>query len=169
LRDAIFTAIGSTPAQMQGYLYYLVQMTPKITFILGAGTGRSAATLPLSFEFPELPPVPPFNGGVIPGTPGGVPVGSPDLGGPIGLPPVDGPVGGGGQGPDLAGPPLTPASDASEDPFSGIPPSLFLLVAVSAGLLGWGLTRLRDLAFAGVLAGPCTDGTSPTLPDLRGA
>ena len=168
--DAIYEVLGQTPAQIRGYLFYLVQATPKITFVFGAGTARSAATLPLSFDF-GLPPVPPFNGGVIPVAPTGGSVVTPPLGEVGTLPPsVDvPPVAGGNEDPDVAGPSLSPAADTSKDPFSGIPPSLLLLVAVSAGMLGWGLTRLRDQAFVGAFAGPCTDGTSPTLPDLRGA
>jgi len=169
LLQGLYDAIAQTPAQIQGYLFYLVQSTPKITFIFGAGQGRSAATLPLSFDFPELPPVPPFNGGVIPVSPVGGPAVTPDLGEVGTIPPVDVPPVTGGTTPDLAGPTLTPVADTGSDPFSGVPPSLFLLVALSAAVLGWGLVRLRDQAFLGALAGPCTDGTSPTLPDLRGA
>jgi hypothetical protein len=58
---------------------------------------------------------------------------------------------------------------ASKDPFSGLPPGLLLLVLLAAGLGGWGLVRLQSASVvAGAAAGTCTDGTSPTLPDLRG-
>lgn len=168
LRDAVYGVIAQTPSEIQGYLFYLVQTTPKITFILGAGQGRSAATLPLSFDFPPLPS---FDGGVVP--PPAVASGgtgsAPDLGGlaPVGT--IDVPTAG-GQGPAVAVDGLRSVSQSSTDPFSGIPAGLLLLAALSTGLAGWGLTRLRLLAFtATAAAGPCTGGASPSLPDLRGA
>jgi hypothetical protein len=68
--------------------------------------------------------------------------------------------------------PTTPTlvKAASKDPFNGLPAGLVLLVLAIAGVAGWGLWRVQSLALlAGAAAGPCTDGTSQSLPDLRGA
>lgn len=161
----IYTIIGQMPKELQGNLYYLLGATPKITFVLGAGEGVAAASLPLSFSFPPPPDLggfPPVTGGPATGGASG-PVGA---GGPIGLP-------GGSVGPPpvtggpVTAPPLVEA--ASKDPFKGLTPAQLLLVALLAGLGGWGLVKVRTLSFAGTAAaGPCTDGTEPSLPDLRG-
>jgi hypothetical protein len=164
--DALEGVIAQMPREYQGYFYYLLQSTPKITFILGAGQGRSAATLPLSFDFPPLPQLPPFSA---PPAVGGTPAGSdpgPAFGGVSTVVPV---TDAGPQGPAVARPTLQPVAQQSQDPFAGIPPGLLLLVASSAAVAGWGLTRLSAGAFIGAGAGPCTDGSSSTLPDLRGA
>lgn len=168
ITDAVYGLISQLPKEIQGYVFYAVSATPKITFILGAGQGRSAATLPLSFSFPPLPPMPP--------TDFGGPVGSDPLGGAVdpgpglgGVGTVVPPAGTGNQGPTVAGPSLRPVAEQSEDPFSGIPPSLLLLVAASAGLAGWGLTRLSAGAMVVAVAGPCPISSTSALPDLRGA
>jgi hypothetical protein len=57
---------------------------------------------------------------------------------------------------------------ASKDPFKGVSPGLLLLVAITAGVAGWGLSRLQALALTAVGAARCTEGSSTTLPDLRG-
>lgn len=171
LTDALYSLFSQMPKQIQGYLFYSLSTTPKITFILGAGQGRSAATLPLSFTFPPLP-------GGLTGFPTGPAVGTTG-GGPVTAPvqPVTtGPLGGtstgtGGEPPSVAGQGSRPVAAASTSgtPWHGIPPALVLLVLALAGTAGWGLLRLQGVAVGLAAAGRCSDGTSPTLPDLRGA
>jgi hypothetical protein len=163
LWNALYGIVDQMPAQLQGNLYYLLGATPKITFVLGAGQGVASASLPLSFQFPNVP-LPPI--GVPPVTGGGVstPPISP-------VTPVTGPVAPVVQPPTVAQP-TTPTlvKAAHKDPFSGLPAGLVLLVLAAAGLAGWGLVRVQSLALLGAGAvGPCHDGTSQTLPDLRGA
>jgi hypothetical protein len=164
LWDALYGIVDQMPKELQGNLYYLLGATPKITFLLGAGQGTASATLPFDFELPPLPsfPVgglPPVSGGVAqpPVTPVTGPVTTP--GDPVVQPPT-------------VAQPTTPTlvKAASKDPFKGLPAGLVLLVLAVAGAAGWGLWRVQSLALAaGAAAGPCTDGTSPSLPDLRGA
>ena len=165
LWDALYGIVDRMPPQAQGNLYYLLGATPKITFILGAGSGTAAATPPLSFDFPDLPgPV----GFVPPPVTSGGPVTAPvppSLGG------ITTPVGPTGPGPVVV-PPSSPnlVKAAVKDPFGGLPPGLLLLVLAVASVVGWGLVRMQSAAFVGAAAaGPCTDGTTSDLPDLRGA
>jgi hypothetical protein len=165
LWDALYGIVDQMPKELQGNLYYLLGATPKITFVLGGGQGTASASLPLSFQFPDLPTfpvggVPPISGGVVP-PPAVTPVTGPVTS------PVDPVV----QPPTVAQP-TTPnlVKAAAKDPFNGLPAGLVLLVLALAGIAGWGLWRVQSLAFlAGAAAGPCTDGSSQTLPDLRGA
>jgi len=159
ITDALYSVFSKMPAQIQGYLYYSLAATPKITFILGAGTGSAAAALPLSFDFPEVPAA----GGLPPVT---GPASAPG-------PTTSGPLPGVAPGSSAPGPvvvPVTPnvVKAAHKDPFKGLSPALLLLVAVAAGVAGWGLSRLQTLAFTALGTARCTDGTSMTLPDLRG-
>jgi hypothetical protein len=165
LKDALYGIFSQVPSiggqNVQGYLFYLMSTTPKITFILGAGNGVSAATLPLSFDFPDLPPP----GGIAlpPTSTGGAPTGSitpPVLTGTDGGPP---PV-------VVPGTQPRTVNAAAKDPFHGLSPGLLLLVLALAGVGGWGLVRLQSAVLLGAAgAGACKDDTSPTLPDLRGA
>lgn len=171
LTDALYSLFAAMPKEIQGYLFYSLATTPKITFILGAGQGRSAATLPLTFSFPPFD-LPPLGGPLGPPAltpPGGAvvpPVAPVSLGDPGGGPSTDP-----GPGPTLAGPGTTrAAASSSGTPFHGIPPALVLLVLAVAGTAGWGLLRLQGAVMAlGAAAGPCTDGSRSSLPDLRGA
>lgn len=164
LWDALYGIVDQMPPQAQGNLYYLLGATPEITFVLGAGSGTAAATLPLSFQFPEFPvgpfPAPPTTGGTV------TPTGPAPVTGGVTTPTVPtGPA-------PVVVPPTTPTlvKAAAKDPFGGLPAGLLLLALAAAGAVGWGLVRLQSAAFTGTAAvGPCTDGTSPTLPDLRGA
>ncbi|HUR15519.1 MAG TPA: choice-of-anchor P family protein, partial [Mycobacteriales bacterium] len=161
--DALVSVFSQAPKEAQGYLFYLLTTTPKLTFVLGAGSGVSAATLPLSFDFPDFPtgggiPLPPpAVGGVTTPT---VPITSPDL-----------PVAGGGPPPvTVPGTSPTTTKAAAKDPFGGLSPGLLLLVLALAGVGGWGLVRLQSAALLGAAAaGRCATDTSPILPDLRGA
>ena len=161
--DALYGIVQQLPKDQQGNFYYLLQATPKITFLLGDGGGTASASLPLSFTFPTLPS---FPVGGLPPVSGGItqPVTTPPIGA-IGAP--EAPV---VQPPAVA--PTTPnlVKAAEKDPFSGLPPGLVLLVLAVAAGAGWALWRVQSLALAGgAIAGPCTDGTSQSLPDLRGA
>jgi hypothetical protein len=163
LRDALYGLFSQVPniggQNVQGYLFYLLTTTPKITYVIGAGGGVAAASLPLSFDFPDLPPpgLPPVVGGAttpgLPASGGSLPTGTV-------APPAPGPV--------VAGP-TTPvlSKAASKDPFGGLSPGLLLLVLALAGVAGWGLVRVQSACFGGVL-GSCTSASRPTLPDLRG-
>jgi hypothetical protein len=163
LRDALYSLFSQVPTiggqNVQGYLYYSLAATPKITFILGAGTGRAAAVLPLSFDFPDVP----VTGGLPPVAGPGVAPG-PSTSGP--LPAVD--PGTGVPGPTVGQPPAVVVKAAHKDPFKGVGPGLLLLVAIAAGVAGWGLSRLQAMALTAVGAARCDDGSSPSLPDLRG-
>ncbi len=169
LMDPIYMLISQLPKDQQGNFYYLLSATPKITFILGAGTAMAAATQPLSFSFP-----PPTFGGLPVGLPGGSVVPPAASGGAAA--PAIGPGTTTGSGPvpppavDPRTLPRTVAAAHSSSPFGGLPPSLLLLVAALAGGAGWALLRLQGAAMAlGAAAGPCTDGSTSSLPDLRGA
>lgn len=166
LNDPLGAIIAQFPPQMQSYLYYFVGTTPKITFIIGAGTGFTSAAQALSFDFPPLPELP---GPAFPPPSGNGPglgtVGSPAV--PEGaavtpsLPGAAGPV----------APSLAPqASGTSDDPFSGVHALALLVGGLLAGLVGWGLLRVQGLAFGGAFLGPgCRLGAPTNLPDLRGA
>ncbi|MCW2600180.1 MAG: hypothetical protein JWM02_2009 [Frankiales bacterium] len=159
--------IAKLPKAQQGNLYYLLSATPKITFILGAGTSSAAATQALKFDF-----APPDNPGVLPPTvsnPGGPPSinTSGDLPG-LGLP---------GTAPSMETPQID-SSGLSPRAATGFPGGLFhgvaaglvLGAALLAGLGGWGLVRLQGLALTGGLIRPgCGLGAPSTLPDLHGA
>jgi hypothetical protein len=165
LKDALYSLFSQVPSvggqNVQGYLFYLMATTPKITFVLGAGSGVSAATLPLSFTWPDLPigggiSVPPVTGGTTTPT---LPVTSPVLPTTTGDAPVVAPT---------TLPPTVKA--ASKDPFHGLSPGQLALVLALAAAGGWGLVRLQNAALLGAVgAGACKDDSSPTLPDLRGA
>lgn len=170
LKDALYSLFSQVPPiptpagdqDVQGYLFYLMSTTPKITFIIGAGSGVSAATEPLTFTWPDLPigggfAPPPVTGGATTPT---APVTSPVL-----------PVTGGAPAPVVAPGNLPSAvKAAAKDPFHGLSPGLLLLVLALAGAGGWGLVRLQSAALLGAAgAGRCNDDLSPTLPDLRGA
>jgi hypothetical protein len=73
-----------------------------------------------------------------------------------------------GPGPVVVQPGPSLVKAASKDPFKGVSPGLLLLVALAAGIAGWGLSRLQASAFTALGAARCTDGTSTALPDLRG-
>jgi len=157
--DALYSAFTQAPPELQGFLFYALATTPKITFILGAGEATAAATEPLSFSFPPVPPTggfPPVTsppvGTVLPPTPGG-----------FTPPAVSGPA------PTVVTPPLAPvASTPFRNPYDGLPAGLLLLASVVAGFGGWGLTRLAGLAFAGGAVARRRRGPD-SLPDLRGA
>jgi hypothetical protein len=166
LKDALYGLFSQVPSiggqDVQGYLFYLMSTTPKITFILGAGSGVSLATPPLSFDFPSIP----IGGGIALPPPSTGGASSPTL-------PVTSPVLPGTTGPApevLPGTQPQTVNAAAKDPFHGLSPGLLLLVLALAGVGGWGLVRLQSAALLGAAgAGACKDDLSPTLPDLRGA
>lgn len=174
VRDALYTIFSQVPPiptpagdqNVQGYLFYLLTTTPKITFVIGAGSGVSAAALPLSFDFPDLPVGGGFGPPVLPTEGVATPSGPVPVSGTV-VPPT---------APVPPGPVVDQRTDpttvkaAAKDPFGGLSPGLLLLVMALAGAGGWGLVRLQSTALLGAAAaGPCTDGSTPTLPDLRGA
>jgi hypothetical protein len=164
--DALYGIVNQMPKEAQGTLYYLLGATPQITFVLGASTGTASATLPLSFQLPDLGglplggPLPPAAAGGAPGSVG-APVGPPAA--PLGSQPAaPGPVVAGPTGPVLV-------KSAFKDPFKGLPSGHEQLVLLGAGLGGWLLVRLQSAALRGGAAAGACDGSAPTLPDLRGA
>jgi hypothetical protein len=170
LRGPLGQVISQIPDPRRSYLFYLLNATPRITFVLGAGSSTSAATLPISFSFPPPPAFPPAIGGGLPppaGGSGGVPPGAfPVVQPPQPLPGTE-PVTVTPQSPVL-----TPqaSSGSPADPFHGIAVGWLLAAAVVAGFGGWGLLRVQGLALAGSLLGPgCRLGAPSSLPDLRGA
>jgi hypothetical protein len=163
ITDALYGVFSQAPPELQGFLFYSLAVTPKLTFIIGAGEGSAAATEPLSFE---LPPLPPITGGLTPVVPPAGGTALPPSTGGFSTPPVV------GQPPQVVTPPLAPvAGSPFKNPYDGLPAALLLLAAVVAGFGGWGLTRLAGLAFAAGAVprrrGP--DGGPSSLPDLRGA
>lgn len=172
LQDPLGTVISQIPEQAQGYLYYALGATPKITFILGSSQVSASAVQPLTFDFPPstgliggfqptLPVAPGTSGtsgtGGTPALPGVGTAGAPTL------PPVDAPV--------VSAPELAPRSAASApDPFGGIGPVALLGGGLISGLIGWGLMRLLPFAFLSGAAGPgCHLGAPTDLPHMRGA
>lgn len=152
LQDPLATLISNLPAAVQGYAYMAAQTTPKITLLIGSGSGTSAATLPITFSFPPdtfpafvAPAAPSVRGAVPPPAPGPVSLGAPAA--------VTAPV---------TAPVTRPVASASvsRSAFEGIPAALFLLLVAAAGTAGAGLVRLREAAMAE---------PGSTLPDLREA
>lgn len=154
------------PVDQQGNFYYLINATPSITFVFGAGSVRSAATLPIDFE---LPPPPDFStppalggGGGSTGLPptGPLPVGAPSANGagPAAVPPVLQPPGTTSPG--------TPLASFELAGSKGISAALLLLALVASSLAGWGLLRFLGLA-GGLLGFGCRLGAPTSVPDLR--
>lgn len=158
--------ISQLPPEMQGQLYYLVKATPSVTFIFGAANSASAATLPISFDFP--PPAFPSIGGVV----GGVPAGSP--GGPtaVGAPPPLAGTGVQSVVPPVAAQPLVPAlgtanvASARATGVGGVGAGQVLAGLLASGLIGWGLLRFLALA-GGALPYGCRLGAPTSVPRLR--
>jgi hypothetical protein len=148
------------PAEYQGYLFYALNAGPSLTFVFGAGRASSAATLPISFEFPP-PPV--FPGGPGPGGGTGVPPLTPGGGldlpstttNPTVVPPVLQPPGADG---------FTPVGESTG--FGGISAPWLLGALIGSGLIGWVLMRFLGLA-GGALAFGCRLGAPTSVPDLR--
>ncbi len=169
LNAPLGTIISQLPKEMQSNLYYLVSATPKITFILGAGSSTSAAVQALSFTFPPLPDFG-AGGGLPPVTYPNNP-GMPEVvTGPLlpgiesTVPVTDNPV---TSNPDLA---TQSAAGPPDTPFKGVSALWLLAAAVLAGFGGWGLVTVQGLALSGGLLGPgCRLGSPASVPDLRGA
>ena len=165
--------VPGAPVQPQSLLFYTLAATPKLTFILGAGSASSAANLPLTFSFPAvplLPPVPPAAAGS--GDAGGA-AGSPAAIGGL-LPGTPGTGGGaaGVPGPqvlaDGALPAVAPAAAVTSG-FGGIGAGLLFLVLLVAAVAGRALVALRTVALAGAGAvRGCSLGLTQDLPNLRG-
>ncbi|MCW2542928.1 MAG: hypothetical protein JWM40_480, partial [Frankiales bacterium] len=146
------------PPADQGYFYYALNAAPSLTFVFGAGTTSSAATLPISFEFPPPPvfPVgPPSLGGVAapPVSTGGLDLPSTTTN-PTVVPPVLQPPGGS----------FTATGQATG--FAGIGAGWLLGALLGSGLIGWVLMRFLGLA-GGVLGFGCRLGAPTSVPDLR--
>lgn len=150
------------PPDQQGNFYYLMNATPSVTFVFGAGHTSSAATLPIHFEFPP-PPV--FSGG--PGLglgTGVVPPVSTATGPDLGLPPTaSSPT---VVPPVLQAPGATHLAGAVTDArFGGIGAAWLLGALLGSGLIGWGL--MRFLGLAGGLVFGCRLGAPTSVPDFR--
>jgi hypothetical protein len=169
ITDALYGVFQKAPAEVKGYLFYSLSTTPKITFILGAGQGVAAATTPMSFSFPPMPPGLPQQG--LPGVPAGPQV-MPPAAPAAPVVPVAPVVPPAPNAPVVAAPPLTPTSSTGPPggPFRGIPALLLVVAVLAAGLGGWLLMRVQSLALGGgLLGGGCALGAPSNLPDLRGA
>lgn len=159
------------PPAQQGNFYYLLNATPKITFILGSGDGSSVAVLPMSLDFPPSnfpngPALPP-GGSLAPGSPTGslgMPTG-PGFGGAV--PPPSLSLGLPSQS-VLQPPGFAPAaaSRPSTD-FAGLNIGWLLLAAGVAGGVAWLLLRFLGLAAGLPLGLGCRLGAPTSLPDLR--
>lgn len=153
------------PPAQQGYFFYLLNATPSITFVFGAGTSGAAATLPLSFSFPP-PPVFPSDSGLgsvaLPPTTGGSQtVATPglDTSPPSAtVPAVTVPV--------LQAPGSTSTHALTDAGFAGIGSPWLLGALVGSGLAAWGLVRFLGLA-GGLLGFGCRLGAPTSIPNLR--
>lgn len=161
---------GDPFASVKPQLYYLLNATPNITYVFGAASARSAAVLPISFDFgpPTFPSFPGSDGAVgapptLPrGDAGGFVSGPPDTG--TALPPT---VGGPVTPPVLQPPGTTPVALATDADFTGIAAGKLLLALLFAGGVGWGLTRLLGAAGGLPLGLGCRLGAPTSVPDLR--
>lgn len=175
LNEPLGGVCGALPdVSLQGNCFYLLSATPKITFILAAGSTSAAANLPLTFALPPLappalPPVLPLSG-----VPSGT-TGAPTAADVLAAPPVlagdsTAPASSDPAAPETA---LVPLAAPREVPagFAGIFGGLVLLALLAAGLGARGLLTLRTLAFAGAaaLGKGCLLGAPSNVPDLRGA
>ncbi|MDX6198124.1 MAG: hypothetical protein QOJ79_1275 [Actinomycetota bacterium] len=156
--------ISQMPPQLQGQLYYFVKATPNFTFIFGSANAASAATLPISFNFPTagFPSLgsvagPPTSLGTTPTVGASAPLAS------AGLPPAVSPA---------VARPLVPAlgtsNVAARTPASSVGIGLGRVLAglLLSGLIGWGLLRFLALA-GGALPFGCRLGAPTSVPNLR--
>jgi hypothetical protein len=147
-------------AAYKGYAYYLLNASPNLTFVFGAGKVRAAATLPISFDEEPPPSFPGGPGGEGGGSSGGT-VTDPGIGTPTGPdgstapPPVLSPPGGDNQ-----------ASGFDEASFGGIAAPWLLAAIIGSGLIGWALVRFLGLA-GGLLGFGCRLGAPTSVPNLR--
>ena len=153
------------PPAQQGYFFYLLNATPSITFVFGAGTSGAAATLPLFFSFPPPPvfPTDPGLGSVAlpPTSAGPQTVTTPvlDTTPPaVTVPAVTVPV--------LQAPGTTSAHALADAGFGGIGSPWLLGALVGSGLAAWGLVRFLGLA-GGLLGFGCRLGAPTSMPNLR--
>ena len=159
--------VPGAPLQPQGLAFYTLSATPRLTFVFGDAAVASSASLPLSFDFPELPLSPELP--VIPGTPGTV--GTPGLPGtaPGGFAPGAGsvpPAVAGGPVPEL--PTALASTSGLTDPFDGLGPAVLLAGLFVAGLGARGLLGVQAAALGGaVLGAGCALGAPDDVPDLR--
>lgn len=161
--------IAKLPPDQQGNFYYLINATPKISFVLGAASASSAAVLPLSFDNTFPPPSFPQPPAYLPTVPT-----SPIL--PVSpvFPITPGSVGTGNSVPltasvppaVLQAPGVVPQASTSTD-FAGIKPAWLLLALGASGLLGWLLLRFLGLAVGLPLGLGCRLGAPTSLPNFR--
>jgi hypothetical protein len=164
--------ISNLPPDQQGNFYYLINATPKLSFVLGSASASSAAVLPLSFDntfpppaFPESPaylPNAPTNP-ILSGNPGsgGLPLAPAPLGA-VDAVPVTGAV------PPVVLRPSGAVSQASaSSDFAGIQPAWLLLALGASGLLGWLLIRFLGLVVGLPLGLGCRLGAPTSLPNFR--
>ena len=151
------------PPAQQGNFYYLINATPSITFVIGAGDVTSGAVLPISFSFPptDFP-----GGGLIPPGAGTAPLtGTPPLATDPGLgtgvaPTVP-------QGPVLNAPGIRPAASTGDAKFGGIKAGPLALALLVSGGLAYLLLRLLGFAAGVPLGFGCRLGAPTTVPNLR--
>jgi hypothetical protein len=160
-----YTTVVSTyiPPAQQGNFYYLMNATPSVAFVLGAGNISSAAVLPLSFTFPPSTfPTGPVAPGVATGPVTGQPPLATNPGVGTAVPPTVS-----ATGPVLNAPGLTNTASTGGASFGGIPAGwLALAVLVSAGLASL-LMRLLGLAGGVPLGFGCRLGAPTSVPNLR--
>lgn len=163
--------ISHLPPDQQGNFYYLINATPKISFVLGSASASAAAVLPLNFNntfpppaFPQSPAFPNVaTNPILPGNPGspGLPLTPAPLG-PVDAVPVTGAV------PPVALQPSGAAQQTnSSTGFAGIGPAWLLLALGASGLLGWLLTRFLGLAIGVPMGLGCRLGAPTSLPNFR--
>jgi hypothetical protein len=167
--NMLIDSLPDEAAAVQSNLYYVVQATPHITFVIASANSSSLANQPLTlppFQFPSFPSTP---GGFVnnPGGSGSAPIAGGIPPGVVGAPPVvsGGPTGT-GVPPTLSG--LGNNASASPDAgFGGIGAGYLLGAGVGAGLLGWGLLWFLGLAGGSLLGLGCRLGAPTSVPDLR--
>jgi uncharacterized membrane protein len=147
------------PADLRTQLTPLLNITPKIVFILGTATSQATATP----AFEAGPPPPASNTG---GSTGGSSVSGGGSGTGVSGGSTGGTGGAVGDTPSGGGDTTTPVASAKQWPaFGGVPWYLFVLGFGLAALISLGLRRYVATMFG---AGGCDLGASHGIPDLRG-
>jgi hypothetical protein len=159
----LFELVDALPDEMATELYPLLDLSPKIVYILGRASVRAAATEPLDLDLGLPPP------------PAPAPVSPPadvhsDLAAVADFTAPPAP-----EAPAPAEPktapgleaPVTAVSEQLPELFGGIPAALVIAAMLLVGLAGRGLAALTPLALGGT-APPCTQGAPQRAPNLRG-
>lgn len=157
--------VDAVPDDVAARVAPLLQLSPRIVYVLGRGEVRAVASRPLDLGVPDPAVTAPSPGGRDEGflaAPGPPP--APDAPpGPATAPP-EAPT---RLMPPAVAPPV-PSSAGRGLPalFAGIPPAAVAIAVALTGLAAYGLSGLTTMAFGGS-ASACALGASRRVPDLR--